>query len=64
MEACWVATPLNDRRKYLKISKKQAPQFKPFKKLNSGGPSGGTTKLCQNTCSLNIRWYKNIGTLG
>ena len=48
-----VATPLNDRRKDLQISKKLAPQLRPFKKLILGGPwVGGTPKLGQNNCLL------------
>ena len=46
--------------KYLLISKKVELYFEPFKKLIFGGSiwgvpgGGGTPKLCQNICLLNI----------
>ena len=49
--------------KYLLISKQTGTQVELFKKLIFGGPfggvpgEGGTPKLCQNICLLNIDWY-------
>ena len=66
--ACWVAAALNDRRKYLQISKKKqkklASQLKSFKNLIFGGfPGGGTPELCPSICLSNIYWYTKTGTM-
>ena len=50
MEACWVATCLNDRRKYLQISKKTRAQAL----ILGDYEEGSTPQLCQNICLLNI----------
>ena len=48
MGACGGATPLNDRRKYLQISKKLLPWVKPFKKLILGDPLNGSPGVPPN----------------